>query len=286
MDATLTRVLEATGYLVDGEPAAPSVGIAESSTLESWRRGWTRMPSFRPDAWWRSNPDSGGVGGEVGLRAFFKFVDDPDAVPVADWQREVWNQGFAPLLWIVSPRRVELHNGFGLPKSDADADENVIETFSMVEEELARLDLLAGRLVMETGQVWDRLPDVDRATSVDERLLLQVGALERRLVAGGLGRGPAQALIGRAIFAQYLVDGGLIERAELHGIAGRRELCEVFEDRDATASLFGWLCERFNGDMFGSVRVPAERHLQEMAAFLGGMDPETRQMSLFRIGST
>lgn len=281
MDKTLARVLEATGYLVEGEPAAPSVGIAESSTVDSGRYGWTRVPSFRPDAWWRSNPESGGVGGEVGLRAFFKYVDNPDVVPVADWQREVWNQGFAPLLWIVSPKRVELYNGFGLPKSDTNADENVIETFSIVDEELARLDLLAGRLVMETGKVWERLPDVDRATSVDERLLLQVGALERRLVGGGLGRGSAQALIGRAIFAQYLVDGGLIERAELQGIAGCQELCDVFADREATSSLFGWLRERFNGDMFGSVRVPAERHLKEMGAFLSGMDPETRQMSLF-----
>ena len=281
MDATLTRVLEATGYLVGGEPAAPSVAVAEPSIVEPGRHGWTRVPSFRPDAWWRSNPESGGVGGEVGLRAFFKYVDDPDVVPVADWQREVWNHGFAPLLWIVSPRRVQLYNGFGLPKSDAKADENVIETFSMVDEELARLDLLAGRLVMETGQVWERLPDVDRATSVDERLLLQIGALERRLVHGGLDRGPAQALIGRAIFAQYLVDGGLIERAELQEIAGCQDLCKVFEDREATASLFGWLRETFNGDMFGSARVPAESYLQEMGDFLSGMDPETRQTSLF-----
>ena len=281
MDATLTRVLEATGYLVGGEPAAPSVGIAEPSATESLGLGSARMPSFYPDAWWRSNPESGGVGGEVGLRAFFKYVNDLDTAPVAEWQREVWNQGFAPLLWVVSPRRIVLYNGFGLPTSATEARKNVIDTFSLVDEELARLDVLAGRLVMETGQVWDRIPDVDRKTSVDERLLLQLGALERRLFAVGLARGAAQGLIGRAIFAQYLVDGKLIERDELQDISGCRDLCHVFEDRDATTSLFRWLRERFNGDMFGSSQIPAEGYLQEMAAFLSGTDPETRQMSLF-----
>ena len=281
MDEVLTHVLEATGYLVGGEPAAPSVGIAESSTVAPGRHGWARLPSFQPDVWWWSNPDSANVGGEIGLRAFFKYVEDPDEIPVADWQREVWNQGFAPLLWIVSPKRVELYNGFGLPKSAADADENLIDTFSLVDEELARLDVLAGRLVMETGQVWDRLPDVSGATSVDERLLRQIGALERRLVDDGLEHGPAQALIGKAIFAQYLVDRELIERAELQGIAGCQELGEVFRHRDRTASLFDWLGERFNGDMFAPARVPAESHLQEIGAFLSGMDPATRQMSLF-----
>ena len=281
MHSTLARVLEATGYLISGEPAASSVGVAKSGTVESSQHGWTRVPSFRPDAWWQSNPDSGDVGGEVGLRAFFKYVAHPEEAPVADWHREVWNQGFAPLLWIVSPNRIDLYNGFGLPRSDADTHENLIETFSLVDEELAKLDDLAGRLVMETGQVWIRLPDVKRTTSVDEMLLLQLAALEKCLVDDGLDHVLAHALIGRAIFAQYLVDGGLIELTELHRISGCETLCDVFSDRDATTSLFEWLRETFNGDMFASAQVPEDKHLKEMGAFLSGMDPETRQMSLF-----
>jgi len=64
------------------------------------------LPTFRPDAWWRSNPGAAGGGGGIGgLTVYFKYVDDALEVPVAEWQREVWNQGFAPLLWLVSPER-------------------------------------------------------------------------------------------------------------------------------------------------------------------------------------
>ena len=281
MDASLVRVLEATGYLAEGEPAAPSVFIPTSDSVGPVQSGINRVPSFEPDAWWRSNSESAKSSTDVGLRAFFKYVDDPDDAPVAEWQKEVWNQGFAPLLWIVSPRRIDLYNGFGLPKSTEDARENLIRTFSLVDEELAKLDRLAGRFAMETGQVWERLPSVNRNNSVDKRLLRQLSTLENRLVCEGLLCRDAQALIGRAIFAQYLLDGETLEGDELLEISGQPNLSSVFNDQAATKRLFAWLRDWFNGDMFPSESVPAENYLSEIGAFLSGADPETGQISLF-----
>ena len=281
MPASLIQVLESTGYLWEGKPAAESVHLATSESTKSVLTGITRLPSFEPDAWWRSNPQSASNAGNVALRVFFKYVEDPDAVPIAEWQQEIWNQGFAPLLWIVAPSRIDLYNGFGLPTHPENAQENLIRTFSLVEEELALLDRLAGRLAMETGRVWERIPNVNRKSSVDKRLLDQLSALENKLVGEELLRSDAQALIGRAIFAQYLVDGGTIESSELREMSGRSSLATVFEDRNATKRLFDWLCEKFNGDMFPSAMVPAEHHLSEVGAFLSGTDPKTGQLSLF-----
>ena len=270
--APLRTVLEATGYLRNGEPAAPSVGIAGTDNH-------LRLPSFAPDAWWRSGSDSNPWTGNADLKVYFKFVDEPDAVPVAEWHREVWNQGFCPLLWLVSPQRTDLYNGFGRP---ADAGEKRLRPFRHVDAELAKLDTFAGRLAMETGQFWRQAPEVNRKTSVDRQLLRDLDHLERKLV-DDLGRDETQGLIGRSIFAQYLIDREIVDESRLRRICGQTDLTGVLSDRHASERLFDWLRETFNGDLFppSSEPVPDDRYLECVREFLSGTDMETGQRALF-----
>ena len=86
---SLSEVLEATGYLENGEPAH-GVYLDEDAR--------TKCPTreFTPDALWRS---------DSALTVYFKVeLKDPSAEQIAQWRREIWNQGFAPLLWIISPK--------------------------------------------------------------------------------------------------------------------------------------------------------------------------------------
>lgn len=274
--APLRHVLERTGYLTAGAPAAASVRLAGTGDL-------IRPPSFAPDAWWRSNPDATAQHGNADLKVYFKFVERPDATPVAEWQQEVWNQGFCPLLWLVSPHRIDLYNGFGLPRRSADAEENRLDTFRLVEDELARLDRLAGRLRMETGQFWRQRSEVDRASAVDRRLLGDLAALKRDLEAAGLAAAAAQALIGRSIFTQYLIDRRIVDEERLERISGHGEFPSVLQDRPATARLFDWLRETFNGDVFppAGAPVPSAKHLGRVRDFLRATDPATGLQSLF-----
>ena len=270
----LGRVLEATGYLTDGACAAPSVALAGSGAHD-------RLPSFGPDAWWRSDADSGG--GAAGLTVYFKYVDTPEDVPAAEWQQEIWNQGFAPLLWLVSPERIELHNGFGAPRGPDQAHANRLDTFRLLDDELARLDALAGRLAMETGRFWSLEPRVSRKTSVDGRLLRDLRLLEGRLVDADLDRAAAQALIGRCIFAKYLIDRKIVTGPRLRDLCGHGDLPDALGDRAAAGRLFAWLGETFNGDMFplSPEPVPAAGHLDQVARFLTGEDLETGQRYFF-----
>ena len=273
----LRRVLEATGYLSNRQPAAPSVTLAGSETGH-----W--MPSFAPDAWWRSSAEPNLWGGtSTSFTVYFKFVDNPTEMGVAAWQREIWNRGFAPLLWIVSPERIEIYNGFGVPQSLSSARENLLATFALLDEELARLDTLAGRLAMETGQFWRLAPNVSRENSVAGRLLRDLSRVERDLVDADLDRDRAQALIGRSIFAQYLVDRTIVTERELMEQCGHRTLPEVFFHRDATGRLFDWLRVTFNGDMFppAGEDLPRVDHLARVARFLRADDTESGQLSLF-----
>lgn len=267
--ANLKEVLAATGYLPDGQPA---VGLHLGQDAQRLRRG----RDFVPDALWRSRS---------ALTVYFKFEAVPPSEEiVGKWRREVWNEGFAPLLWVVSPQRIDLYNGFGTPIQQGDAQKHLIRTFENVEGSLNELDALAGRLALETGQFWARVPTVDRKTSVDQKLLSDLAFLERDLVDGNLNRDAAQALIGRVIFTQYLIDRDIVTTARLKRLCGHGSLPPILRDRTATGQLFTWLSETFNGDMFppSSVRsTPATSHLSRVADFLEGVDPESGQLTFF-----
>lgn len=267
--ATLQQVLAATGYLPDGQPAA---GLRLGQDAQSLRRG----RNFSPDALWRS-PSS--------LTVYFKFEQTvPTDELVSKWRREVWNEGFAPLLWVVSPERIDLYNGFGIPVKDGDAQKNLIRSFKNIEASLSELDALAGRLSIETGQFWAQATAVDRKTSVDQKLLSDLEFLEDGLVDANLARNAAQALIGRVIFTQYLIDREIVSAARLNKLCGYAALPPILRDRIATGQLFSWLSQTFNGDMFppSSVKsTPATSHLARVADFLEAVEPESGQQSFF-----
>lgn len=267
--ATLQQVLAATGYLPDGQPAA-GLRLGQDARNLRHRR------SFFPDALWRS-PSS--------LTVYFKFEQTtPADERVSQWRREIWNEGFAPLLWVVSPERIDLYNGFGAPVKEGDAQKHLLHSFKNIETSLSELDALAGRLSIETGQFWAQATAVDRKTSVDQRLLSDLAFLERDLVEAGLARSAAQALIGRVIFTQYLIDREIVSATRLKKLCGHTALSPILRDREATGQLFSWLSETFNGDMFppSSVKsTPATKHLARVADFLEAVDPESKQQSFF-----
>jgi hypothetical protein len=265
----LGKVLEATGYLEGGRPA-PGVRVEEDA--RSLRRG----RRFAPDALWR---------GPTALTVYFKYqTSTPAADEVAIWRREIWNEGFAPLLWVVSPKRIDLYNGFARPQKDGDADANLLHTFRTVEEQLKELDELAGRLAMETGQFWASAPTVNRKTSVDQQLLSDLAALERDLVRDGLDRASAQGLIGRAIFTQYLIDRRIVDEARLKRQCQQTTLAAALRSSSSSSALFQWLSDVFNGDMFPAsmpMNRIRQRHFSRVADFLEAIDSETGQTNLF-----
>ena len=269
-DQLLYEVLEATGYLADGQPAH-GVRIGNDAHVGG------RARSFRPDALWK---------GDSALTVYFKSEPEvPPAQQIAGWHREIWNQGFAPLLWVVSPEKIELYNGFGRPRQTGNAAEHRLRTFERIESKLQELDAFAGRLAMETGRFWQepQANEVDRKTSVDRQLLSDLATLERDLVSADMSRPDAQGLIGRSIFTQYLIDRRIVTTRHLAGVYGHGTLAAILRDRRATKRLFDRLREVFNGDMFPSegASVPRAGHLRRVADFLEAVDPDTGQMTFF-----
>lgn len=272
--APLRRVLGETGYLrPDGRPAASTVTICNG---DEPRRG-----TLRPDVRWRN----------ANLNVYFKYDENPAPEAVGAWQREVWNEGSVPLLWIVEPCQTTLYNGFAMPQKAGALAGSKLDTY---EHEMATsvapasgrrlglpdLNSRAGLLSMETGSFWRDEHRVNRKQAVDAKLLRDMALLENDLRGDGLSAERAQGLIGRAIFAQYLVDRGIITKQRLRRDYGADGLPHVLEDRRAAERLFLWLSNGFNGDMFPSKGImPATGHLRHVAAFLKG--EATGQGSLF-----
>lgn len=264
----LGEVLEATGYLENGTPG-------HGVYLEDDARSRCQAREFEPDALWRS---------DSALTVYFKLEsEDPSTKQVERWRQEIWNQGFAPLLWVVSPDKIDLYNGFGDPRATEDAAAHRLGTFKLIASELDKLDAFAGRFAMETGHFWQQAPGINRKTCVDRQLLSDLGALERDLVDGGVERTDAQALIGRSIFTQYLIDRRIVTEKFLAENYNHSTLASILRDPISTRNLFDWLRVTFNGDIFpldGSYVKDAD-HLSRVADFLQAVDPDTKQMKLF-----
>lgn len=264
----LRDVLEATGYLVRGEPAQGVYLDEDAHAKCRWR-------DFLPDAMWRN---------DAALTVYFKAAPEaPSREQIASWRREIWNQGFAPLLWVVSPDLVELHNGFDRPRSADEGGAKPLRTFQRIDATWTDLDSFAGRFAMETGQFWTNSKTINRKTSVDRQLLRDLSRLERDLVRSGMEPQDAQGLIGRSVFAQYLVDRGVVPEDELESKYGFGTLSAILRGLDPARQLFEWLQDTFNGDMFpaGSTLAPAGEHLCQVADFLDATDPISGQTSLF-----
>ena len=135
---------------------------------------------------------------------------------------------------------------------------------------------------METGHFWHQRTGVDRRAGVDRALLRDLSALEGDLTKSGLDHLEAQGLIGRTIFAKYLIDREIVTGERLKAECGHGDLAEILHDRDATGRLFAWLRETFNGDMFPDTPVdpPDPAHLRRVARFLRAEAPDG-QTSLF-----
>ena len=273
----LRHVLEATGYFAGGRPAAPTVAVLSGADRK-------RRRAFCPEVQWR---------GRANLSVYFKFTENPTNKEIGSWHQEVWNEGNTPLLWLVGPTKTDLYNGFSPPKQPAAVTENrlnvfhhdVSGAFAAQNEhglDLNSLNARAGRLSMETGHFWKTEPRVNRKATVDRRLLQDIAALERALLATGLSVDAAQGLIGRSIFAKYLVDRQIISEKWLRGKLGSKTLSEVLRRSVEATMLFDWLEERFNGDMFPSkTKALSTQHLQQVADFLDGVNLQTGQGSLF-----
>lgn len=276
-------VMGRTGYLVAPRQPAPGLTLAGSECHPRLRALLDRNNPIGLDADAIFSAQDAPI-------SIFKDAGRarPDDQVVHQWREAAWNVGLAPLLWVVSPTDVRIYNCY---RSSAaphyDAPSRPTPTFDLnSSESMAALDASCGRLATETGAFWSSAigKRIDRRHRVDRELLEELRALEARLVSlmptgheqtSSLGaRDFAQRLIGRCIFMNYLLHRNLAQPFLPPCIAP--DASEMFKTADSAFTLFKWLQETFNGDLFpmddeGSERdCLTEGHLESIRSFIEG----------------
>jgi hypothetical protein len=182
----------------------------------------------------------------------------PSSRELSEIRRVAWNQGLAPLLWVLTPEKVLIYNCYSKPTRDDDSnpDRHVVDVFEQTEEGLRRLNEFAGRIQIESGRFWqdDRTRRIDRRERVDESLLKDLSWAERKLTTNGLPPDIAHALLGRSIFIAYLQDRGILSPRFFRTNFGGSSFVDVLETKTRTYELFHWIRRTFNGSLFPLAR--------------------------------
>lgn len=224
----------------------------------------------------------------------FKSSDAPTSDDTeAEWHRLAWNFGVAPLLWVTTPQYVRIYNAYQPPESYS-KESPLLGEFAIdegVEKVLGELARVCGRRHVAMGGFWrsDFARKIDRRARIDNVLLRELTALLKTLVEKGVRPSLAQKLVGRCIFFQYLAHRGYVADSELMVRFGGAGLPDILADLDRTYTLFRWIRETFNGDLFPIENETEERHqlgtdaakLEPLKDFFGHFNITDRQGRLF-----
>jgi N-6 DNA Methylase len=187
---------------------------------------------------------------------YFKRLDqsEPTANELAEMHKIAWNQGLAPMLWVVTPSKVLLYNCYSKPSPDdaGNYTRHIIEIFEKTENELRRLNEFAGLRQIKSGEFWkhEKAKQIDRRQRVDATLLQDLLEAEKQLVEAKLERSIAHSLLSRAIFVAYLQDRGILKPQFFRHHFGVEKFTDLLSDKSLTYQLFEWVRKTFNGDLF------------------------------------
>ncbi len=275
------QILEQTGYLIEDRPVD---GLIEADTRGRERE---RFDTSRFEPLFSERYPLGASAlfrsGSTPLVIFKDATGGPTPSPqdIREWRTVTWNFGLAPILWITTPERVYLYDGYATPspdRLDEDALLDIVITGD-ANEAMQRLTQACGRLAFDNGEFWasDFARAIDRDRRVDAVLLRELIALERNLVREDLEVGLAHKLIGRSIFAQYLLQRGLFPADSFQERFGGRDLQEVLSDKDRAYQLFDWIKVEFKGDLFPpedklEQQKVRQGHLEIIRDFFGNID--------------
>ncbi len=299
-----TQVLDCAGFYRDGRPLADCVWSADAlqEAAHSNKTGsFERIDrAFKYHALLRPEGDKG----KIGVSDIFELSQSPciyfkrwDAEPTAaeltrqllDWQRTVWNDGRAPMLWVVTQTEVRILNAYVRPqrRQGAAALKRVeIGRFKNIAEGLDQLRQFVSREQIESGRFWksDEARSIKRQNRVDKQLIRDLGSAAKQLQAKDLDLAEAHRLLLRSIFAKYLEVRGWLSGRFLQKTFGIKQFNDALADASTTQRVFDWLAETFNGDVFPhhpEAKKYSKGQLGELQLLLDGGDPKTGQRYLW-----
>jgi hypothetical protein len=230
---------------------------------------------------------------------YFKEVSSIDPIEMRRLHRKLWNQGIAPLLFVVSPSDFHIYSSLALPAKE---NEEINDGNRLVEA-LSRtanvLELRQFTRSLQFGELFHQKPQsFDPKSRVDRYLLENLEAARERLrepVEGvTLELKTIHALLWRTIFICYLTDRKIIdskyfEKVGAEGVGSLLQLLEKFSPEASKELLYGRLFQQlkqdFNGDLFEGNLLEESKfikrpHIRTLNGLLRGDNLSNGQLSL------
>lgn len=200
----------------------------------------------------------------------------------------VWNQNQVPFLIVESPSTIRLYPGFAFNR--AGDDPLVSPPVDKIAEVLDRLAAFRAESI-DDGTIWQKWSHaVKPLERVDESLLQDLKALDKRLQAEGMDREESHGLIGKFVYLRYLKDREILSPKKLDNwginpdhVFSRQATLKAF--RQVNSKLHIWL----NGSVFtlgeSEVSDVSLAQLRLVAGVFQGDSPsgESVQPSLFDV---
>ena len=225
---------------------------------------------------------------------YFKEVERIDPEQIRILHRQLWNQGIATLLVVVSLKEIQVYSGLAYPAREQDEIGGNHRLVQVLDTTAHVLELRRFIQKVETGQIYrDYGQCFSPDRTVDQYLLDNLGKARDLLYeCGGLKYGTVHALLGRLIFTCYLQDRKIINGSQFVDAGARDVDCvtdllnryDPDEAKDILYNLFDLLQKYFNGSMFDEA-VTQERpkisrnHIKVLQRFLNGEKLRSRQLS-------
>lgn len=229
---------------------------------------------------------------------YFKEVSSIDSEQMRKLHRQIWNQGIAPLLVVISPTKVQVYSGLALPaKDDQDVSQQnrLVKILDRVTDEIELKQFIRS---IELGELFRKKPESFKPDlRVDRYLLKNLAAARNSLLKeetnNTLDIRIVNALLWRTIFTCYLVDREIIDLSYFNKIGATdcHRLIDLLEKnkpnkaKQLLYTLFEQLQCDFNGDLFdGDIQSESkliqDRHINILKSFLRGDDLSSGQLSL------
>ena len=276
-----SNVLSQAGFL--GHGGQPTTGLVDPDAAR--QRPETDLRYSRLFSAMESDPSSPDVVYEIPNLGpipgtpcgYIKVLEECPQEQVAVLRQRLWSHGRIPTLWVITPEHVRIYDAFARPLESDRSNQNkhLLHELSSITSRLSGVSQIHKRN-FDNGSFWHtgRGSRINARQRVDQSLLRDLQKTESLLRENGLSASQAHALLCQTVFIKYLEDRRILlpEHFARHGNAS--DFKELLNDLTGTTSLFQWLEDEFDGDLFAQPGKVLDRveslHLNIIWRFLSG----------------
>lgn len=180
---------------------------------------------------------------------------------IAEIHRKIWNEGQAPLLFIISPSKISVFDCFAKPSTNKDELPLELISYNLENDKELPQDLKDNfnQEEIDTGNFWKNKigSQISSNNRIDKKLLRNLRFARERLLQFGLSDNLINDLLGRCLFVFYLEDRNVPLNEFLGNYSSLFDIL-IKEDVDALYSFFKKLKVKFNGDLFPVTNIEKE----------------------------